>query len=163
MHIQHPALGALLCIGMTAGVHAQNKADVSEVRMTLIGCIQRSQPALADATTTTVIPDGATKYVLSKITLVPEEAPTGTAGGTSAADVLAQAVNEYRLDDSADSVIAPHVGDRVRVVGTVVATPPAPTDANSRTASPAIVVTRAPMLRVDSLQKISSDSSTCSP
>ena len=163
MNIQHPALGALLCIGVAAGVHAQTKADASDVRMTLIGCIQRSQPALAETATTTVIPAGETKYVLSKITLVPEEAPTGTAGEKSAGDVLAQAVNVYRLDDSADSLIAPHVGDRVRVVGTVVTTPPSRADRNNRTAASAIGVTRAPMLRVDTVQKISSDSSTCSP
>ena len=42
MNIQHPALGALLCIGAAAGVHAQTKADASDVRVKLIGCIQRS-------------------------------------------------------------------------------------------------------------------------
>jgi hypothetical protein len=163
MNIQHSALGALLCLGVAAGVHAQTKADASDVRVTLIGCIQRSQPMPADAATTTVIPEGETRYVLSKITLVPEEAPTGTAGDQSAGDVLAQAVNVYRLDDSADSVIAPHVGDRVRVIGTVVTAPSTATSTNDRIASPATGITRAPMLRVNSLQKISSDSSTCSP
>ena len=163
MNIQHPALGALLCIGVAAGVHAQTKADASDVRVTLIGCIQRSQPAPAEAAATTVIPAGETKYVLSKITLVPEEAPTGTAGDKSAGDVLAQAVNMYRLDDAADSVIAPHVGDRVRVIGTVVTAPSPGKNTNDRTAPSATAITRAPMLRVDSLQKISSDSSTCSP
>jgi len=163
MNIQHPAFVALLCVGLAAGVNAQTKTDASEVRITLIGCIQRSQPALAETATTTVVPAGETKYVLSKITLVPEEAPTGTAGEKSAGDLLAQAVNVYRLDDSADSVIAPHVGDRVRVIGTVVATPPGRADREDRSAPSAIGVTRAPMLRVDSLQKISSESSTCSP
>jgi len=163
MNIQHPALGALLIAGAAAGVHAQNNADASNVRVTLIGCIQRSQPAPTETVTTTVIPAGETKYVLSKITLVPEEAPTGTAGDKSARDVVAQAVNMYRLDDSADAVIAPHVGDRVRVIGTVVTAPSAATNANDRPLPPGTGITRAPMLRVDSLQKISSDSSTCSP
>ena len=168
MNIQHPAFAALLCIGLAASVpcvdivHAQTTADASDVRVTLIGCVQRSAPTLPETAGTTVIPAGETKYVLSKITLVPEAAPTGTAGDKSAGDVLAQAVNMYRLDDAADSLIAPHVGDRVRVTGTVVTAPRSPTDTNGRTASPAIGVTRAPMLRVDSLQKISSDSSTCS-
>jgi len=102
MNVQHPALGALLCISLAAGGNPQTKADASDVRVTLIGCIQRSLPTLPETATTTAVPAGETKYVLSKITLVPEDAPTGTAGDTSAGDVLAQAVNVYRLDDAAD-------------------------------------------------------------
>ena len=80
-----------------------------------------------------MIPAGETKYVLSKITLVPEDAPARGNGGRDIGRRRSRAGSErVRLDDSADSVIAPHVGDRVRVVGTVVATPPAPTDANAR-------------------------------
>jgi len=100
--------------------------------------------------------------VLSNITLVPEDGRTGETGNTSSGQLIAQAVKMYRLDDSADSLIAPHVGDRVRVTGTVGATPRSSTGNTGPKESPAIVETGTPTLQVESLQKISSESSTCS-
>jgi hypothetical protein len=137
-------------------VNAQAKPDPSGVRVTLIGCIQRSQPQRETADTT-VVPADRTKYVLSNITLVPGDDRSGSTAGTSGA-LLEQAVKMYDLDDSADSLIAPHVGDRVRVVGRVVTT----TGKTRSTESPIAGGTRPPTLRVDTVQKISSDSSTCS-
>jgi hypothetical protein len=125
------------------------------LRVTVIGCVQRSQPAGGDITGTTVIPAGETRYVLSNITLVPDNSQSG--GG---ANVVAESVRLYRLDDASDSLIAPHVGDRVRVKGTIVQPPPSPAGTAGNT-SPA-EAPRAPMLRVDSLQTISSRSTVCS-
>src|SRR5438128_1808934 len=85
MNAQHQALGALLGIGLAAGVvgidiaYAQSKANASDVRVTVIGCIKRSQPRVPETVGTTIIPAGETKYVLSNITLVPEKGRTETA------------------------------------------------------------------------------------
>jgi hypothetical protein len=163
MGTQHQAC-VLLSLGLAGfvafvdhDVNAQAKADPPGVRVTLIGCIQRSQPPQRETAGTTVVPADRTKYVLSNITLVPDDDRSGSTAGTSGA-LLEQAVKMYDLDDSADSLIAPHVGDRVRVVGHVVTT----TGKTRATDSPIAGGTRPPTLRVDSVQKISSDSSTCS-
>jgi hypothetical protein len=143
---------------------AQTRATSSDsaVRITVIGCVRRWRPMPADAIDTTVIPADETKYVLSNITLVPQDGRTAATGAGSTATLLAEAVTTYRLDDSADSLIAPHVGDRVQVTGSVVPTRPSPTGTGGRTPSPPIEARRAPMLRVESMQKISSDSAACS-
>ena len=160
------ALRVLLCLSL-AGilgfdiVSAQNKADTSGVRVTVIGCVQRSEPPVPEAVGKTVIAGDETKYLLSNITLVPDDR-AASSGNTSTGNLVAQAVKMYRLDDSADSLIAPHVGDRVRVTGMVVATPPSPRDKAGRTESPTVSGARPPTLRVESMQKISSDSATCS-
>jgi hypothetical protein len=168
-HIREVCMGALRqasCVlllfglaGFTASVdvNAQAKADPAGVRVTLIGCIQRSQ-LQRETASTTVVPADRTKYVLSNITLVPDDDRGGSTAGTSGA-LLEQAVKMYDLDDSADSLIAPHVGDRVRVVGTVVTRTGKTT---GPTEPPIAGGTRPPRLRVDSVQKISSDSATCS-
>jgi hypothetical protein len=164
MNAHRHAPGILLCLGLAGAavyvddiVYAQTKVGASDVRVTVIGCVQRSQQPRPEIVGTTIIPEGMTKYVLSNITLVPADDRAASRG-----NLVAQAVKMYRLDDSADSLLAPHVGDRVRVVGTVVTRPPSPTGTTGRTESPAIGGTSTPTLRVDSLQKISSDSSICS-
>jgi hypothetical protein len=168
MNAQRQVVVAVLWVGVAAGVvcaeivNAQTKADASDVRVTVIGCIQRSRPPIAGTAGVTVLPEGETKYVLSNITLVPDDGRTGATDDRSIGQVFAEAVKMYGLDDSADSLVAPHVGDRVRVIGTVVVAPRAPTGTTGRTESPAIAVPRPPTLRVDSLQKLSSDSPTCS-
>jgi hypothetical protein len=168
MKAQPQALGAVLCAALTIGVagvdtgYGQTKPGASEIRVTVIGCVQRSQPATAETLGTTVIPAGATKYVLSNITLVPEDARTATAGAGSIGSLLAESVTMYRLDDAANSLIAPHVGDRVQVTGTVVQTSPSPRGTSGRTDVPTIEEIRAPTLSVESLRKISSDSTVCS-
>lgn len=156
---------ALLCVTVAVGgpevndVSAQNNTatSTSNARITVIGCIRRSQPVAADSVGTTLIPAGETHYLLSNITLVPPDGhkPAGEAG--SAASLLTEAVSAYRLDDSAPSPIASHVGDRVQVTGRIVPTPPLPTGTAGRTQ-----IDATPILRVESLQKLSSDSTVCS-
>ena len=158
-----PAMLALLCVSFAVGgmdvrdVRAQINTDTSKVRITVIGCIRRSQPMVADTVGATLIPAGETHYALSNITLVLPDArtPTGDVGSTAA--LLAEAVTSYRLDDSAASKIASHVGDRVQVTGRIVPTPPMPIGTAGRTQLEA-----APILRVESLQKLSSNSAVCS-
>ena len=169
MTVKRHVLRTLLGIGLAGAVvgaggiiNAQSQAHPSGIRVSVIGCVQRSTPLRPETLDTTIIPAGETKYVLSNITLVPEDGRTGETGNTSSGQLIAQAVKMYRLDDSADSLIAPHVGDRVRVTGTVGATPRSSTGNTGPKESPAIVETGPPTLQVESLQKISSESSTCS-
>jgi hypothetical protein len=170
MKAQRYTLTALLCIGVAVGatrvqnVRAQLHATIPNVRVTVIGCIRRSEPPLTDRVVgTTVIPAGETHYVLSNITLVPPEGQTPTADGGSATTLLTEAVTAYRLDDSADALLAPHVGDRVRVTGSIIPTPPTPTGTAGRTPSSLLTASLAPMLRVESLHTIASDAAMCAP
>ena len=72
-------------------------SDNEAVKVTVIGCVDRSAP-IPEPGGTTAIPADDTRYVLTKITLVPPER-TDTAG--AAASAIAQAVPMYRLDDAA--------------------------------------------------------------
>ena len=163
MKAQRAMLGALLCVSVAAGgmdvkdVSAQTNTATSNVQITVIGCVERSQPMSADTVGTTVIPAGETHYVLSNITLVVPDPRTPTEDVGSTAALLAEAFTLYRLDDSAASKIASHVGDRVQVTGRIVPTPPMPIGTAGRTQ-----IEAAPILRVESLQKLSSNSAVCS-
>jgi hypothetical protein len=124
----------------------------------VIGCIQRSAPSPAATTGTTALPEGATKYVLSNITLAADPATAGA----PAASAIAEAVKMYRLDDAADSRLAPHVGDRVEVVGTVSAIASGPRGTSGRSESaddPA--ANKAPILKVESVRTIAAASPLC--
>lgn len=151
-----PALGFFAAATLLASaVTAQPSANGAPVRVSVIGCVQATRSATESAGTT-AIPAGETRYVLSNITLVPPD----RASGGSPADAVEQAVKLYRLDDAAASVIAPHVGDRVQVTGAIVERPASPTGTRGRVEpTPGAVV--APTLRVESLQKVSSDSAAC--
>ena len=165
MSPQRQAFGLLLGVGLAIGIAcvevigAQTPTDGPRVQITVIGCVRRSEPAAPETVGTTIIPEGDTRYVRSNITLVPKN---GRSGDGFTANPVAEAVNMYRLDDSANSLIAPHVGDRVQITGTIVQWPSPATGTSHQPTRPTTEATRAPMLRVNSLQKISSDSPVCS-
>jgi hypothetical protein len=75
-------------------------------------------------------------------------------------DLLAQAVKAYRLDDSTEAIVAPHVGDRVEVTGSIV---PKPSPGGVRQLPPASPndVAPAPTLHVESVKTIASNSTLC--
>lgn len=150
------ALGSFAAAALFAAVvTAQPPANGDPVRVSVIGCVQATRSA-TDSTGTTAIPADETKYVLSNITLVPPDRP----GGASPADAVEQSVRMYRLDDAGASMIAPHVGDRVQVTGTLVQRPASPTGTSGRVEpTPGAIV--APTLRVESMQKVSSGSAAC--
>src|SRR4051812_43752034 len=108
MNTQRYTLRALLCVGFAVGGtgvkdSAQIPVASPTVRVTVIGCIRRSQPILPGGVVgTTVIPAGETHYVLSNITLVPPDGHTPTAEVGSTATLLTEAITAYQLDDSAD-------------------------------------------------------------
>jgi hypothetical protein len=108
---------------------------------------------------TTVIPEGETKYLLSNITLAANPNRSKSSGAKSQA--LTDAVKSYRLDDSADALIAPHVGDRVEITGVVLRTSSSPTG-TAGTTERGVLSNGAPTLRVEALRKISSNSAVCS-
>jgi len=154
--------GVALTLGIVAGgaAHAVQRSpqgDNARPRLTVIGCIQRSAPSPAATTGTTVLPAGETKYVLSNITLAAD--PTAAA---PAAAAIAEAVKMYRLDDAADSRLAPHVGDRVEVIGTLTAGAQGPRGTSGTTepvAGPA--ANTAPILKVESVRTIAAASPMC--
>jgi len=158
---------AVFCVALTVGLmaglaaHAAEQSqrnDTPSPRLTVIGCIQRSAPSPAATTGTTALPDGATKYVLSNITLAADPA---TAAAT-AASAIAEAVKMYRLDDGADSRLAPHVGDRVEVVGTLAASASVPRGTSGTTeSSDEAAANKAPILKVESLRTIAAASPMC--
>jgi hypothetical protein len=140
---------------LASGSAIAQKTD--EMRVSVIGCVQRT-PATAADNTTTAIPDGETRYVLSNVTLAGRDAVSGRETRGTPGEVLAESVNVYQLDDSADSMIAPHVGNRVQVSGTVL---PKPAGTAGRTGSPA--TTRGPLLKVEHIEKVSEGPATCLP
>jgi len=123
-------------------------------RITVIGCIQRSEPPTASSGAT-VVSANETHYLLTNITLA--EIPSAL---TDRGALISENVNRYRLEDSADGIIAPHVGDRVEVTGTVVALPDSSVGTTMK-ASDALREIHAPLLKVQSVRTISG-SSACS-
>jgi hypothetical protein len=153
------ALGLAAC-AWAVPANAQREPAGGDVRVTVIGCVQRSEPSPAETVGTTAIPAGETRYVLSNITMAGEkERPTVTT--PTSGDLLKATVNLYRLDDRANPLLAPHVGERVAVTGTVVTQPPSPIGTTG-TIKPDSPVPPGPMLLVESLQRVSSDSPSCS-
>ena len=156
-------LGVALTFAIVAGVAAQavdrsQRSDTSSTRLTVIGCIQRSAPSPAATTGTTALPEGATKYVLSNITLAADPATAAA----PAASAVAEAAKMYRLDDAADSRLASHVGDRVEVIGTLGASASRPRATTGTTESPDDPLTNtAPILKVESLRTIATASPMC--
>ena len=146
-----------IAIGRLEARAALQSRDDAPLKVTVIGCVERSAP-IPEPGATTAIPADETRYVLSNITLVPPDRaePTGTTGLA-----IEQAVRQYRLDDASASKVAPHVGDRVQITGTLARPAPAPAGTAGRTA-PAGNTPAGPTLRVESLTKLSSDAATCS-
>lgn len=160
MNVHNVMLASLAAVflgtGSTAG--SQDRTSTTSatdaVRVSVIGCVQRT-PATAADNTTTIIPEGGTRYVLSNVTLAGHDAVSGR---DTRSDIIAEAVNQYQLDDASDSMIAPHVGDRVQVSGTVI---PRPAGTSGRTAS--LTAASGPRLRVEHIEKVSEGPATCLP
>jgi len=133
---------------------AHSTPQRSDEGLTVIGCIKRSEVDVHRTPGVTATTSGGTQYVLVNITLSGDRATTnGT--GTSPGALIAQSVNMYRLDDSAVSAIAPHVGERVEVTGALVNEPEVPTGTGGRR------VAKSPLLKIQSLRTISADSPSC--
>ena len=147
-------VGSVLALRLETATAQTSRSD--DLRITVIGCIRRSAPPVDAPAATTVIREDDTRYMLSDITLA------GNAPGTGnvKSDLLAQTVTSYRLDDSADAIIAPHVGERVEIAGVVLLKPPAATGTTG-TRAPTALSTLPPRLRVDSLRTISNSPTAC--
>ena len=131
----------------------------TDERVTVIGCVKRSATDIPSTPGTTAIMSDQTRYVLSNISLSGRDAATKDTG-PSHAPLIAQSVNMYRLDDSGAAQIAPHVGERVEVTGTLVKEPNRPTGTTGRV-DQATPVAKSPLLKVQSLKTISADSASC--
>ena len=111
-------------------------------RLTLIGCVKRSEPVAGGAGAAT---SEQPRFVLVNITLPAD------ANRDAGSELIAETVKMYRLDESGDSTIVRHVGERVEVTGALVASAQRPA---ARVGEPALP----PMLKVDSLRTISGGS-----
>ncbi len=121
--------------------------------LTVIGCVMQAPPDTRAAEVPTA-PVDMPRYVITNITLAPQG--RGADAGSSTAAALAEAVKMYELDTSAGSLLAGHVGDRVRISGTLARAPRPSTTPQSPAPTPAI-----PMLHVESLDVIDASASSC--
>ena len=125
-------------------------------QVTVTGCVQR---AISESPTGTSGVAGAakpdTEFVLSNVTA--GMSPAGTSGTTNPATSSMPIASRYRLDDAEQTKIAPHVGHRVEISGTVDdasrSTSPGATPGATSTAAPA------PKLKVDSIKMLASSCS----
>ena len=148
--LSHAFIAATLA-GTISAPLAQSAAAPSDRRVTVIGCVERSEPDVVGTTGTTTLGPDQTRYVLVNITLAADANPTETA------DAVAASVPAYRLDDSKDPVIAPHVGEKVEVTG-VVQTTTRPNGDAPRVTAPASAM---PLLKVEKLIPIAGPSASC--
>ena len=142
---------------VTVSVGAQTTPSSSNAnKVTVTGCVQR---ATSDAPTGTSGVAGAaktdTQFILANATA--GTATAGTSGTTTPSTSAMPTAPRYRLDDAEQTKIAPHVGHRVEISGTVDdasrSTSPGATPGATSTAAPA------PKLKVDSIKMLASSCS----
>jgi hypothetical protein len=141
------ALAVALIMSLLPAQSPQNRAQT----VTVIGCVTRSNSRAVGTTGTTALEADQTRYMLTNITLA------GNADPSATSDIIAQRISTYRLDDSADPVIAPHVGEKVEVTGVVQSS----TEATPSARTPTAAATAAPLLKVEKLKSISQSSDSC--
>lgn len=145
MHMHFMSVWALVLV--THPLALQTSAPTLGHRITVIGCVARSQPDVAGTTGTTAINAEETRYVLDHIALAAD--PAQTAVG----DLIAERVSMYQLDDRNAPTLAAHVGEKVEITGTV-----GPPRQSSQVTKPADAVP-APILRIEKVRALGSASS----
>ena len=119
-------------------------------KVTVTGCVQR---AISESPTGTSGVAGAakpdTQFILANASA--GTATAGTSGTTTPATSAMPTAPRYRLDDAEQAKIAPHVGHRVEISGTI-------DDASSPSATPGATstATPAPKLKVDAIKMLAS-------
>jgi hypothetical protein len=147
MHTELIAMLTALSIGPI--VATQSSSNEPLRRINVIGCVQRSEPDTA-LTGTTVLEPEQTRYVLVQITLAADTTQSATA------DSIAERVPIYRLDSSADSILAPQVGRKVEISGTLTPSPGQPATSDAKVPRP-----QAPLLKVERMTAIAGAASSC--
>jgi hypothetical protein len=153
-------LTVCIATGAVMALHAQTptssdarSADAKSVTVT--GCIERAaqMPTGTAGAAGTAAP--APKFILAKAT-AGSSSPTGTAGSTTPSS--SATAPQYRFDDADESKLAPHVGHKVEITGTIddqgrsaTGAPGAPSASSSSAASP--------KLKVDSVKMIAASCS----
>lgn len=150
-------LGFVLFVSAAAvsvRVSAQTTPSSSSAsKVTVTGCVQRAtseSPTGTSGTAAAVIPD--TQFVLANATAGTSTA--GTSGTTNPSTSSTMTAPRYRLDDAEQAKIAPHVGHKVEISGTIddasKSTSPGATAGATSTAAPA------PKLKVESIKMLAS-------
>ena len=119
-------------------------------KVTVTGCVQRATseaPTGTSGVAGAVKPD--TQFVLANASA--GTATAGTSGTTTPATSAMPTAPRYRLDDAEQAKIAPHVGHRVEISGTI-------DDVSSPSATPGATstATPAPKLKVDAIKMLAS-------
>jgi hypothetical protein len=125
-------------------------------KVTVTGCVQR---AISESPTGTSGVAGAlkpdTQFVLANASA--GTATAGTSGTTTPSTSSMPTAPRYRLDDAEQAKIAPHVGHKVEISGTIDdamrSSSPSATPGATSTAAPA------PKLKVDSIKMLASSCS----
>jgi hypothetical protein len=112
--------------------------------ITVQGCITPSVNAVS-ATPDAVGTSGTSVSTATAFILATAMNPAGTSGSSAASS--APVASAYQLDVE-DSKLIPHVGHKVEISGTVVATPPTTAAASARGATPS------PTLKVETVRMI---------
>ena len=144
-------------VGIGVALQAQTPTTSSNAnKVTVTGCVQRAASAAPTGTSGTAgaaVPD--TQFILANASA--GTATAGTSGATSPPSSAMATAPRYRLDDSGESKVSPHVGHKVEINGTL--------DEQSHsagatgTAGATSTGATAPKLKVDSIRMIAS---TCS-
>lgn len=138
----------IVVLAVAPAFAAPQLGSTDRQRVTVVGCVERAQPdAVGTAGAVTPAPD-RTRYILTKVTVSPDEPHTETS------NALAAAISVYQLDDAQAAPIAKHVGEKVEISGTI--------ERRSDESNPAPSSTkRPPTLSVDSLRGIVGSSESC--
>jgi hypothetical protein len=155
------AIACALAIGATAQTSdpAQRSAMPAADKVTITGCVQRADATPVGTSGAVGETTTASKFILATPVASSSGATTtGTTGtsGTTKPDssAVTTAIN-YRLDAD-DSKLAPHVGHKVEITGTLDPASVSPPPASESAAAP---MPPSPKVKVDSVKMIASSCS----
>jgi hypothetical protein len=143
-------------IACTVGVLAQeppSPQSTTPKTITVSGCVQRAQ---ASPTGTTGSTSSAATTTEPKFILTNANSGSGSTAGTTGTTSRAgmSAATEYRLD-AADAKLAPHVGHKVEITGTLdSASGSASASATSQPPTATASASNAPKLKVDDVKMV---------
>ena len=135
------ALAAAVNLGAqsTSSSTAQNRAD----KVTLIGCLERTEPSAIGTSGTTGRTRDDMPYLLANVT-----SGSSTTSDESRTASAAPSATAYRLDVD-DAKVSPHVGEKVMIEGTI---DRAASQSSTRSSSSTAY---APILQVDNITLVS--------
>jgi hypothetical protein len=104
------SLAAVACAVVTVSAQQKDPQAVPVTQITVVGCLQPSEPAAGST-------EASTKYSLTKAKAGKDASATSTTSGTSGTTGTSgtQMASTYRLDAN-DSTLTPEVGHEVEII-----------------------------------------------